>query len=102
MIGDIIFKDYGFKVVVQFRNGPEVACECLALKAEGGWLIDSIETDTSYREKGCATAILERIKEVSGWPTHPHAILGGAIGFWAKMRERGLCHQQPTRARDEL
>ena len=91
------FKDYGSSVMVELRNGPEIAAEARCLKTPSFWIVDDIKTSHQYRGKGYARQLVSAIKEASGHPVKPFSVDPSATGFWRKMSEAGLAdYEEPT------
>ena len=86
----VFVRDYGHLVKAEYRIGPEVTCEAVAIKCSDGWIIDGIETLESWRRQGHARAILERLVEISGMPVRAMEIDRGAETFWEHMTELGI------------
>jgi hypothetical protein len=86
----VFVRDHGHLVKAEYRIGPEVTCEAVAIKCPDGWVIDGIETLPTWRCHGHARAILERIVEISGMPVRAMEIDPGAEEFWAHMTELGI------------
>ena len=76
--------------MVEYRIGPEVTCEAVAIKCPDGWIIDGITTLPTWRCHGHARAVLERIVAISGMPVRAMEIDPGAEEFWAHMTELGI------------
>jgi hypothetical protein len=76
--------------MLEYRIGPEVTCEAVAIKCPDGWIIDGIATLPTWRCQGHARAVLERIVEISGMPVRAMEIDPGAEEFWAHMTELGI------------
>jgi hypothetical protein len=86
----VFVRDYGHIVKAEYRIGPEVTCEAVAIKCPDGWIIDGIETLPTWRGHGHARSVLERIVEISGMPVRAMEIDPGAEDFWAHMTEIGI------------
>lgn len=86
----VFVRDYGHLVMLEYRIGPEITCEAVAIKCPDGWIIDGIETLPTWRCHGHARAVLERIVEISGMPVRAVEIYPGAEDFWAHMTELGI------------
>lgn len=86
----VFVKDYGYLVKTQYRVGPEITCEAVAIKCPDGWVIDGIETLMQWRGLGHARATLERIVEISGMPVRAMEIDPEAEEFWEHMTELGI------------
>ena len=78
------------RVEAEYRVGPEVTCEAVAVKCPDGWVIDGIATLPAWRCHGHARAVLERIVEISGMPVRAMEIDHGAEEFWAHMTALGI------------
>lgn len=76
--------------MAEYRIGPEVTCEAVAIKCPDGWIIDGIGTLPTWRRHGHARAVLERIVEMSGMPVRAMEIDPGAEEFWAHMTDCGI------------
>ena len=87
---NIFFRDYGLRVTAEYRVGPEVTCEVVALKWSDGWIIDKLETRHEWRRKGHAKAVLEFLVKVSGMPVRACVIYPEAEAFWDHMTELGI------------
>lgn len=86
----VFVRDYGHLVMLEYRIGPEVTCEAVAIKCPGGWIIDGIATLPTWRCQGHARAVLERIVKISGMPVRAIEIDPGAEEFWAHMTTLGI------------
>ena len=87
---NIFVQDRGIRIAVEYRVGPEVTCEAVAIKSPDGWIIDTIETLPKWRRKGHARAVLEPIVEISGKPVYAMEIAPEAEDFWKHMTELGI------------
>jgi hypothetical protein len=93
----VFVRDFGMRIEAEYRVGPEVTCEAVAVKCPDGWVIDGIATLPAWRCHGHARAVLERLVEISGMPVRAMEIDHGAEGFWEHMTTLGI-----NRANDKL
>lgn len=89
---NIFTKHYNNRTHLEYRNGPEIACEIEAIPSPDGYIIDKIETHPDYRNKGYAEYMLTHIVNITGMPTRTLSQNKTAKKFWQKMTERKL-HQ---------
>jgi GNAT superfamily N-acetyltransferase len=66
------------------RDDWEVVCEAFLLLTPDQILIDNIETKLPHRNRGYATALIERLKK-TGKIVAPIGIKPSATGFWEKL-----------------